>query len=229
MTDAPPTKGRDEAVPLAAVMAFLKHHLHDVRNDLNALNLESMLLDVYVPPGEGAESVQRIQEMLHHSAARLSTLSRKISEISPGPEVVSAQFILTSWRDEWNSSGASPDILWEASTVQANVKADPVHLAEVFREWLSNAKLYATTSATVSLKEDGKGELVFRLTEPKTESVDTTGWGERPFARPRRGSYGLGLWRVHNLVRANHGVWSQRYSPEEKILVSELRLPTAKA
>ncbi|RBP47948.1 hypothetical protein DES53_101748 [Roseimicrobium gellanilyticum] len=228
MTDAPSTTDQGEAVPLAAVMAFLKHHLHDVRNDLNALNLEAMLLDVYVPGGEGAESVQRIQEMLHHSAARLSSLSRKISEISPGQETLAAQFILTSWRDEWNSSGASPAILWEASQVQANVKADPVHLAEVFREWLSNAKQYASTSASISLAENGEGEVIFRLSEPKSEPVDTSGWGERPFAKPRRGCYGLGLWRVHNLVRANQGSWSQRYSPEEKTLVSELRMPVAK-
>lgn len=228
MTDAPPTKEPGESVPLHAVLAFLKHHLHDVRNDLNALNLEAMLLDVYVPGGEGAESVRRIQEMLHQSAARLSGLSRKLAEISPGQETLSAQFILTSWRDEWNSSGARPQIEWESSPVQASVKADPVHLAEIFREWLSNARQYASDRATVSLFENGKGELVFRLTEPKNEPVETSGWGERPFAKPRRGSYGLGLWRVQNLVRANQGAWSQCYSPEEKTLVSELRLPVAK-
>jgi signal transduction histidine kinase len=229
MPEAKSTTDAGEAVPLAAVVAFLKHHLHDVRNDLNALNLEAMLLDVYVTGSEGAQSVRRIQELLHQSAGRLGALSRKFSEASPSVDTVSAQFVLTSWRDEWNSGGAAPQITWEASSVQANVKADPVHLAEIFREWLSNAKQYSSPSATVTLTPADNGEVLFRLTEPKMEPVDTTGWGLQPFARPRRGSYGLGIWRVRTLVKVNGGTWKQYYAPDEGCLVSELRLPVAQA
>lgn len=213
-------------MPLAAVMAFLKHHLHDVRNDLNALNLETMLLDLHVTGGEGAESVRRIQELLHQSAGRLGTLSRKFSEASPNLDVLPVQFILASWRDEWTSSGAKPEITWEASPVEASVKVDPVHAGEVFREWLSNARQYASAVAVVSLSEQD-GSVIFRLTERKAEPLgsDILEWGLRPFARPRKGSYGLGLWRVRNLARANGGTWRQRYSPEENSLVSEFSLP----
>jgi light-regulated signal transduction histidine kinase (bacteriophytochrome) len=229
MSEAKSTTENGESVPLAAVVAFLKHHLHDVRNDLNALNLEAMLLDVYVTDREGTESVQRIQDLLHQSAGRLGALSRKFSEAAPSADTLSAQFVLTSWRDEWNSGGAAPQITWETSSVQANVKADPVHLTEIFREWLSNAKQYGSVSAIITLTPGDSGELVFRLTEPKSEPVDTAAWGLQPFARPRRGSYGLGIWRVQTLVKANGGTWKQYYAPAEGCLVSELRLPVAQA
>lgn len=225
MSDSSPAKDQDAIVPINAVVAFLKHHLHDVRNDLNALNLEAMLLDVYVTDKDGVESVHRIQDLLHQSATRLGALSRKFSEVSPGSEPLSAQFVLTSWRDEWNSSGAAPTIDWEPSSVQATVKADPVHLGEIFREWLSNVKQYASAGAVISLAQNGEGEVVFSLVEQKAEPVDPSQWGERPFVKPRRGSYGLGLWRVRNLVKANQGRWRQYYSPESSSLVTELRLP----
>lgn len=220
-----PTRSNGDAIPLGNIAQFLKHHLHDVRNDLNALNLEAALLGMLVTDPEASASAQRIQDHLHQCAARLGTLSAKISEPTPSADVVPAQFILTSWRDDLNAYSPATVMTWAPSKLDSTILVDVRQLTEVFRELVSNLKTHGCNAATVELVEAGGGGVVYRIIEVKKDAVDPSQWGSVPFAQPRRASYGLGLWRSRRIVEANNGIWSQQYLRDPSSLVTELRFP----
>ena len=49
-------------IPWSRLAGFIRKHTHDVRNDLNSLDLESAFLEEIVPPGEMQTGVARIRK-----------------------------------------------------------------------------------------------------------------------------------------------------------------------
>lgn len=214
------------SVPFANVATFLKHFLHDVRNELNSVNLEATLLGILVTDAEAAESVQRIQDTLHQSASRMASLSAKLSEPSPSFDTVPASFLLSGWKDDWQTGPNGVSMKWHPSRVDAMVRVDVVHLNDVLRELTANLRKHGTLDAEACLEGDGD-HVCYRLTEAKTAPVTPERWGALPFEFARKGSQGLGLWRARRLVAKNHGEWTQRYDAGARTLVTEVTLPVA--
>ncbi len=220
----PAASSLEDSVPLARVAQFLKHHLHDVRNELNALNLEATLMGLLATTPDASQSAERVQEMLMGCAGKLSLLSQKFSEPSPNADLTPASFIVTGWRDAQGAGKDGTTIHWGQTIPGVSIQVDTKHMTEIFRELTSNLKVHGVKEATVTVHFDEEaGEVVFQFRESTPEPVEPGTWGLEPFQNPRRGSYGLGLWRCRRLVAANHGKWSQRHDAERRELVSEMR------
>lgn len=207
------------------VAAFVRKHLHDVRNDLNSIDLEASLLSDMVPEGEARTSVEHIQRQLRASALNLRLLSTCFQRCDPYPASISASALLQIWQEKHEAMRNAPAIEWIDRAGEVKLKVDIQMMATVFLELLKNAATYSKNAAITVTVESGKGQVHFRMAEPKETIVDTSEWGQ-PFYSTERNNYGLGLWTVHNMISASGGSFVQHYNADEKILSSTITLPT---
>ena len=63
-------------IPWSRLAGFIRKHTHDVRNDLNSLDLESAFLEEIVPAGEMQTGVARIRKQLPGGSQALHTWQR---------------------------------------------------------------------------------------------------------------------------------------------------------
>lgn len=213
-------------VPWARVADFLRQHTHDVRNELNCLDLECAQLQDIVPAGEAQHSVDSIKKVSRTLAQRMRELSGRFQACRPIAGPVPASALLTIWREKHAAIPKVPEAVWSNDSGAVNVVVDVELMAAVFRELLINAMTFdSQPPLTISCVRQN-ATLTFELKERKTKPVDTTGWGE-PFFSTLRGRYGLGLWTVRRYVEANQGRFQQRFDPASAVLTSSIALPVA--
>lgn len=206
------------------VAAFVRKHLHDVRNDLNSVDLEASLLSDMVPDGEAKTSVEHIQRQLRASALNLRQLSTCFQKYDPYPASIAASSLLQIWQEKHEAMKGAPNVEWQDQSGEVKVKVDIQMMASVFLELLKNAATHSK-HAPITISVQKQGDLVrFEMRETKESPVDTTEWG-KPFYSTERNTYGLGLWTVYNMVQVNEGEFQQQYIPAEKVLTSTITLP----
>ena len=215
----------DSHIPLHRIATFVSHHTHNVRNGLNSIDLEAALLQELSTDAETTSSLERIRKQLRTLVLQLRTLSGQIHEPHPAPGPISARVLFVIWRQKHAALlPDAPEVTWLDEVGEEKVNVDVEMMATVFRELLVNAALFSKgVPVTVSARSEA-GQVVFEMSEPKAEAVDTQSWG-LPFHTTRRGAYGLGLWSAHRLMAANHLTLEQQYHPETKCLTSRVVLP----
>lgn len=214
----------DFQIPWSNVAAFVRQHMHDLRNHLNGVNLETMLLTEFVTDPDALESVERIKDQVQRSVAEMSALSAKLSQPVPSQESLHARIAFLLWQDEAKAVKNLPNVGWENAGGEANILIDSSDLSRVLREFLFNAVKFGSLEISNSVRIDGEF-LVFHQAEKKKEPVAPENWGVMPFQSSKRGSYGLGIWHARQVVAVNSGTLSFRYEAEKQELVTELRFP----
>jgi light-regulated signal transduction histidine kinase (bacteriophytochrome) len=213
-------------IPCERVAAFIRQHTHDVRNDLNSIDLESSLLQEIVPSGDARDGVDRIRRQVRSLAQKLRSLSAHFHIGPPIAGPMPASSLLSIWRERHGSLAKAPEVQWQDKLKAEQVSVDVQMMAEVFQELLTNALTHGVAGPIiVSARSDEHG-VTFEMREPKAKAVEPTNWGQ-PFHSNRRGNYGLGLWTARRLVEANKGTFVQRYLPEESVLLTQIVLPKA--
>jgi len=207
--------------------AFVRQHTHDVRNALNALDLETALLQELATDDEGRASAASVRKQVRGLAEKLRALSALFQEPQPYAAPLAARELFLIWREQNESLPEPPVIEWIEEVGDAKVNVDAGMMATVFRELLANARSFREDEpATASARREGE-EVVFELREPKSAPVDTAAWGRRIFETTKRGGYGLGLWTVRQLTEAIGATVTRRN--EEGALVTRIALPVVLA
>ena len=206
---------------------FIRQHTHDIRNDLNGLDLESALLAEIVPPGEAAEVVARIRAQVRRIAGNMRALSAKFADPPAAGALYAARELFLIWQDQLTALNPAPIVHWSDSSAAERVKVDAGALADVFRELLVNAQSFGTGAPLHATAKVQDQHVVFELREPKGAAVDTETWGRAPFASMRHGHYGLGLWEVQRVITANGGEVQRRFAPDAMELITTLVFPIA--
>lgn len=203
--------------------SFVRQHTHDVRNHLNGLDLEAALLSELVAGDEESKtSVDRLRRQIRELAAEMRKLSSKFAEPALSPVELPARDWLEIWKDQAGSVKPELEITWHDDGKNTRLKLDLDCVAKVFHELLSNAAAFKAGGPIRARVEAVDGQLLFTLTEPKSEAVDPSTWGRTLFSSTRRGGYGLGLWEVERMVAANGGEVRRSYDPQAKELVTTL-------
>jgi signal transduction histidine kinase len=216
----------DIQIPWSRLSAFIRKHTHDVRNDLNSLDLESTLLQEIVPDGEAREGVARIRKQVRSLTAQMRLLSTRFQSPSPFAAPMPAKAVLTIWKERCAALPKAPEFKWIDKLANEEVIVDVEMIATVIQELIMNAASFSENlPITITAKSD-KSVVIFEMQEPKTSPLDTRAWGQ-PFFSTRTGGHGLGIWTARRFAEANHGTLVQHFAPDASALVSQVILPRA--
>ena len=216
-------------VPWNDVVRFVRQLSHDLRNDLNAIELQSAYIGELTQEQEVTSEIKRLREVVSSMNSTLQLLSRAVGEVAPNFVTYPAGEFLTDMRTqiERNFSKEDHEVTWDVQLQDEILNIDPQLFQEVFVELFANAFQHDRgNGALIARASISDGKFVFRLHEPKAVfSSNTQNWGREPLRNIRQRHYGFGLNRVRAIVEAHGGNLQAEHDPETATLTSTMRLP----
>jgi signal transduction histidine kinase len=214
------------------ILRFIRQLSHDLRNHLNAAELQSAYINELSEDAELKTEIKRLREMLSTLAKVLQSLS--VAMASPKPELIpyrAADFV----EDLGNQVARdfpqdSVRISWNVQVDESTLNVDPQLLSQAFVEIFRNAFQHepGKGAITATAKIDN-GRFTLAVSEPKQQfDMPTENWGLEPLRRVSRGHYALGLSRARSIVEAHNGQFGARYDSTTSTLVTTITLPLAK-
>ena len=216
-------------IPMPDVVRFVRQLSHDLRNHLNAAELQSAYINEIAPDAELKGEVKRLRGMLSEMGGSLQRLTSslapvKLTEMSYEASSFAEdlqQKIKTQFPEE------SEAIDWQVNTGRAALEIDPQVLQQAFIELFANAFRHARGPGQLQARVGlDKNEFVFNLQESKTSFEGSPeNWGREPFRKVGHGHYGLGLHRARTIIETHGGRFNVRYDPASSSLVTTVGLP----
>ncbi len=236
MAELPKSKvseNQNVTVPMADVVRFVRQLSHDLRNSLNAVELQSAFLNEVAEDAEMKSEVQRLRGMLSGMGGTLQRLTGALAEIKLTEMPYKAADLLEDLRGAVESqfpeqSGA---VIWNVEVADTMLQIDPELLQQAMLELFANAFQHERGEGQIEARAQvTNGQFVFSLCEPKKAFARSTeNWARQPFRRVQHGHYGLGLPRVSTIIEAHHGQFSARYDSASASLVTTVVLPISDA
>jgi K+-sensing histidine kinase KdpD len=230
MTEKHPQNGKDsQSVPWSDAIRFIAQLSHDLRNDLNAIELQSAYIEELGKSEEVKNEIKRLREMVSRLASTLQRLSRAVGEVKPNLIPYPASDFMQDLRGKIDRDfpKENKEISWEIQLGDAMLNVDPQFFEEAFTELFTNAFRHDRGKGPLvaRAKIDDKGFL-FTLSEPKARfDLPTQNWGREPLRKMSQRNYGLGLNRVRVIVEAHGGELNAQYDPKVSALTTTVRLP----
>src|SRR6476469_9950833 len=216
-------------VPWSDTVHFVRQLSHDLRNELNAIELQSAYIAELTQDQELTSEIKRLREVVSGMNSTLQLLSKAVGEVAPNLITYPADEFLTDMRTqiERKFPKENHEITWDVQVQDGSLNIDPQLFQEVFVELFANAFQHnRATGALVARAKISDGRFVFTLDEPKAVfSSDMQNWGREPLRNISQRHYGLGLNRVRAIVDAHGGKLRVRYEPAAATLVSTVTLP----
>src|SRR5581483_4597707 len=230
----PPSKDRTDSLNVAwsDVVRFIRQLTHDLRNHLNAIELQSAYISELGREDEIKIEIKRLHGMVAGLTSTLQSLSKAVSEVKPNLIPYRAADLAEDLRKKIDHelSGASEAINWNIQVGNAMLNVDPQLLQEALSELFANALRYNRDKGTVvAIARPDTNRLVFTLQEPKSGfDLPTETPAREPLRPVSQGHYGLGLNRVRTIVEAHGGEISAQYDPNVSALPTTLVLPASR-
>ncbi len=222
---------REPKIEWPAVRAFVRQLNHDLRNHLNAIELQVAFLGEIAADEEMKAEIKRLRVMTAALAADLQSLSNSMKKPEPAQLRYPAREFVEDLRArlEREQPELAASIEWQVSLGEEALEIDPQLVLEVFLEIFANAVLHGRGEGALSFEVRSTADAIeFTLREPKSKLDDAPeNWGARPFERVRHGHYGLGLFRVRGILEEHHGRFRARFDPAASQLVTTIVLPRA--
>ena len=230
MTEKHPHNGKDsQSVPWSDAIRFIAQLSHDLRNDLNAIELQSAYIEELGKSEEVRNEIKRLREMISRLASTLQRLSRAVGEVKPNLIPYPASDFMQDLRGkiDHDFSEESKEISWEIQLGNAVLNVDPQFFEEAFTEIFANAFRHDRGKGPlVARAKVDDSRFVFTLHEPKARfDLPTQDWGREPLRKMSQRHYGLGLNRVRGIVEAHGGELNAQYDPKVSALTTTVRLP----
>lgn len=232
MSSEPNKTKSDKAreVPWSDVVRFVRQLSHDLRNHLNAIELQSAYLAELAGQAEVKSEVKRLREMTAQIGATLHKLTEALGQ--PKPQTMAyraADFVEDlKQRLETDFPKVSASVDWTIDLGEEVVAMDPQLLQQAVIELFLNADQHerggGDLSFTASVGADG---FVMTLREPKKDFRGSTeNWGAQPLHKVGPGHYGLGLHRARVIIESHRGQLQTRYDSATSALSTTIRLPS---
>ena len=230
MADKPVENGKgSQSVPWSDAVHFIRQLTHDLRNDLNAIELQSAYIEELGKSEEVKNEIKRLREMISRLASTLQRLSRAVGEVKPNLIPYPACDFMQDLRGKIDHDfpKESKEISWDIQLGDAMLNVDPQFFEEAFSEIFANAFRHDRGNGpfVARAKIDDK-KFLFTLSEPKARfDLSTQDWGREPLRKMSQRHYGLGLNRVRGIVEAHGGELNAQYDPKVSALTTTVRLP----
>ena len=216
-------------VPWSDTVRFVRQLSHDLRNDLNAIELRSAYIGELTQDQELTSEIKRLRGVVSDMNSTLQLLSTAVGEVTPNVITYPAGEFLADMRTqiERNFSKENHEIRWDVQLQDGMLNIDPQLFQEVFVELFANAFRHDRgKGALVARARISDGRFLFSLHEPKTAfSSETQNWGREPLRNIRQRHYGLGLNRVRAIIEAHGGEFQAQYDQKAATLVSTMAIP----
>lgn len=213
------------------VVKFVRQLAHDLRNDLNAAELQSAYLTEIAENAELKEEIKRLREMIAEVGANLQSVTAALGQ----PRLTEMPYPAMELMEDLRQRVArdypkeSEKLKWDIEAGAAVLQVDPQSLLPAFVELFANAFRHGRTDEVISVTAcNEKDKLVFTMREPKRDfERSTENWGREPLRPVAQGHYGLGLHRTRGIVEAHGGELQASYDKGASCLVTIVTLPVA--
>jgi K+-sensing histidine kinase KdpD len=226
-TERPENNSPD--VPWADMVNFVRQLSHDIRNNLNAVELQSAYLDELAEEGEMKNEVQRLREMVSQIGISLQRLTAGLSQANPNlipyPVADFVEDLKQKLAKEFPDNAAK--MTWDVQLKDATLQVDPQLVQQAFLEIFNNAFQHERNIKSITAKAYiDKNRFVFELQEPKARfELSTEHWGREPLRNVSQGHYGLGLNRARSIAEAHGGDFRGEYDRKTSTLITTMTLP----
>jgi signal transduction histidine kinase len=229
--EPPSTSQPDLQISMSQVVKFVRQLAHDLRNNLNAAELQSAYLSEIAENSELREEIKRLRGMIGQVGVNLQELTTALGQ----PRLTEMPYAAKDLMEDLQQKLATgypeeaPNVKWEVDFGDATLNIDPQLLLPALVELFANAfrheradGVIAATARTVD------GKFTFTLSEPKQNFQHSTEkWGLEPLRSLGQGHYGLGLHRARALIEAHGAEFGARHDSRTSSLVTTIRFPLA--
>ena len=230
-TAAPDTEA---AVPLQNVIKFVRQLSHDLRNSLNAAELQAAYISEIAEDDEMKDEIKRLRAMVSELGTSLQKLTAALGDV----RLNSMDYAVVDFMDDLQKKVATqfPDASgafeWHVrSNKSAIFEIDPQLLQQGLLELFDNAIRHRCGTGKMIIEATVQdGQLAMTILEPKTDfSGDPETWGYEPLRSLSHGHYGFGLHRARRIIAAHSGQLDIGYDRGGGCLISTVRVPLSKA
>jgi two-component system, OmpR family, sensor kinase len=211
------------------IVRFVRQLSHDLRNHLNAAELQAVYIGELTGDAELKTEIKRLRATIAGLGAVLQKLSADLGQIKPTFMPYRAVDFVEDLRQKFahDFPQKSAAVNWDVQPGDAALNVDPQLLQQALLELFANAFQHergqGQLAATAKIDND---RFVFTLRESKAGfELATENWGREPLRKISQGHYGLGLNRVRVIVEAHGGELHAHYDPTESVLLTTITLP----
>ena len=119
------------------ISEIIRKHAHDVRNGLNSLDLQAMLLAEVIESPEARQTLERMRAQLKKLESAVKSLSIKFVE--PQISRTAARDLMAVWRHHGASISPPPEIDWSDALGTEMIDVDLKAISVVLSELVTNA------------------------------------------------------------------------------------------
>jgi len=211
------------------IVRFVRQLSHDLRNHLNAAELQAVYISELTGDAELKTEIKRLRATIAGLGAILQKLLADLGQIKlslmPYRAVDFVEDLRQKFAHDFPQESAA--VNWDIQPGDAALNVDPQLLQQALLELFANAFQHQRGQgplvATAKVDND---RFVFTLREPKARfELSTENWGREPLRKISQGHYGLGLNRVRVIVEAHGGELHAHYDPTESVLLTTITLP----
>jgi K+-sensing histidine kinase KdpD len=217
-------------VPWADMVSFVRQLSHDIRNNLNAVELQSAFLAELAEEAEMKNEVQRLREMISQIGISLQRLTAGLSQANPNlipyPAADFVEDLKQKLAKEFPENAAN--VTWDVQLKDASLQVDPQLVQQAFLEIFGNAFQHERNVKSILAKAYmDKNRVAFELQEPKASfELSTDNWGREPLQNVSQGHYGIGLNRARSITEAHGGDFRADYDRKTSTLITTMTLPS---
>ena len=226
---APSNSTESIQVSMPEVVKFVRQLAHDLRNHLNAAELQSAYLMEIAENNEVREEIRRLRGMIAQVGTSLQELTAALSPPRLTQMPYAAKELIEDLQQKIAASHPteSAQVNWADDSGDVTLNIDPQLLLPALAELFTNAFRHERAEGPISAAaRKEKERFIFTLSEPKRNfERSTENWGREPFRALGQGHYGLGLYRTRAIIEAHGGELSARYEKRSGSLVTSVTLP----
>lgn len=226
MTETRSTAASAETIKWENFVKFVRQLSHDLRNQLNAAELQAALIGELTGDAELKPEVLRLRELISKLGGTLHSLS--LSVATPQPMLLS--YAAKDWVGDLQKTIAlnfperSQCVRWDVSLDGAILHIDPGLMGWAATELFENAFRYNGDGEIAARVHAEGAKFVLQLRETKSEAVDPSKWDEL-LGGVKHGHYGFGLRRARAVAVAHGGKLTTEWDPASSTLTSCMILP----
>jgi len=217
----------DGHVPWENFVKFVRQLSHDLRNQLNAAELQSALIAELTNDAELKSEIRRLRELVSQLGVTLQSLSASVAEPRPTALPYTAKDFIADIQKKvaHEFPEKAQAVKWEVLPADRTLNIDPELTEWAAAELFRNAFCHGQADDEVQAQASVEGDwFTFSIREAKKEEIDPAQWTQ-PLQKMSHGHYSLGLRRARRIIATQGGEMTAKFDPASRTLTSTITLP----